>query len=152
MQVEEEGKSTETIGAPEPEDSTVNDDTTETERPASPKPKSESPALVPSPRKVASPAPVIASPKPSSPAPPTSPITADQIHQLLFDSLYLDEALHRRRKRGQNGIGSVASLAAKVDSVAAKALHVEEELRVRLEGAAREYWKKTVLLFGLLGT
>ncbi|KAI5803182.1 hypothetical protein EDC01DRAFT_497941 [Geopyxis carbonaria] len=78
-------------------------------------------------------------------------ITKDWTIQLLFDSLYLDEALHRRRRRGGNGGTSVASLAAKVDAVVAPKMHLDEELRMRLESSSSEYWKRTCLLFAFLG-
>ncbi|TGZ84718.1 hypothetical protein EX30DRAFT_360721 [Ascodesmis nigricans] len=125
--------------------------TVETEATLNPETEESSPSPPPkSPKKSITPS---TSPIPAQPETVTTMITSDQIHQLLFDSLYLDEVLHRRRKRGQpSTIGSVASLAAKVDGVVGKALHVEEELRIRLEGSAREYWKKTGLLFGLLAT
>ncbi|KAA8913117.1 hypothetical protein FN846DRAFT_772638 [Sphaerosporella brunnea] len=72
-------------------------------------------------------------------------ISRDWTLQLLFDCLYLDEALHRKRRRGSSNGSSVASLVGKVDS-----LNLDEELRIRLEGAASEYWKRTCLLFALL--
>ena len=50
-------------------------------------------------------------------APIPARITRDWTLQLLFDSLYLDEALHRKRRRGSTNGGSVTSLVGKVDSV-----------------------------------
>ncbi|PWW79240.1 hypothetical protein C7212DRAFT_272735 [Tuber magnatum] len=67
-------------------------------------------------------------------------IGKDWAIQLLFDTLYLDEAL---LGRGANaGNSGITSLAGK--------LGFDEELRRRLEGGAREYWKRTCLLFALL--
>jgi hypothetical protein len=74
-------------------------------------------------------------------------ITRGWAIQVLFDALYLDEALQRRHQRGcTNGV----SLTAKIDGVFGTDLHMDEELRIRLEGSASEYWKKTALLFSLL--
>lgn len=78
-------------------------------------------------------------------------ISYDWTIQLLFDMLYLDEALHRKRRRGASGNASVTSLVVKVDSVIGHELDLDEELRIRLEGSASEYWKKTCMLFALLG-
>jgi hypothetical protein len=47
---------------------------------------------------------------------PRQRISHEWAVQLLFDSLYLDEALHRKRRRGSNG-SSVASLVGKVDAI-----------------------------------
>ncbi|KAF8245089.1 hypothetical protein K440DRAFT_662987 [Wilcoxina mikolae CBS 423.85] len=85
-----------------------------------------------------------------SPAPKPARITRDWTLQLLFDSLYLDEALHRKRRRGSTNGSSVTSLVGKVDSFIGAKLALDEELRMRLEGSASEYWKRTCLLFALL--
>lgn len=78
---------------------------------------------------------------------PQRRITREWAIQLLFDAIYLDEALQRRHQRGRsNGV----SMNAKVDSVFAADIHMDEEMRMRLEGSASEYWKKTQLLFSLL--
>ncbi|KAL7274376.1 hypothetical protein RUND412_002728 [Rhizina undulata] len=87
--------------------------------------------------------------RPQTPA--TSPrgyISRDWAVQLLFDMLYLDEAL--QRKGGNGGNNGVVSLAGKVESIVGKQLDLEEELRRRLEGSARECWKRACLLFALL--
>ena len=47
---------------------------------------------------------------------PVKRITRDWTLQLLFDVLYLDEALHRKRRRGSTNGSSVTSLVGKVDS------------------------------------
>jgi len=86
-----------------------------------------------------------------TPAPTPKPyITRDWSLQLLFDTLYLDEALHRKRRRGSTNGSSVTSLVGKVDSIIGGKVELDEELRIRLEGAASEYWKRTCLLFALL--
>ena len=86
-----------------------------------------------------------------TPAPTPKPyITRDWTLQLLFDTLYLDEALHRKRRRGSTNGSSVTSLVGKVDSIIGGKVELDEELRIRLEGAASEYWKRTCLLFALL--
>lgn len=86
-----------------------------------------------------------------TPAPTPKPyVTRDWALQLLFDTLYLDEALHRKRRRGSTNGSSVTSLVGKIDSVMGGKVELDEELRIRLEGAASEYWKRTCLLFALL--
>ncbi|RPB17609.1 hypothetical protein P167DRAFT_478718 [Morchella conica CCBAS932] len=71
-------------------------------------------------------------------------IGRDWAVQLLFDALYLDEALQRKGANARNS--GILSLAGKIEAT----LGFDEELRRRLEGCAREYWKRTCLLFGLL--
>jgi hypothetical protein len=75
-------------------------------------------------------------------------IGKDWAIQLLFDTLYLDEAL--LRKGANAGSSGITSLAGKVESAVGTELGFNEELRRRLEGGAREYWKRTCLLFALL--
>ncbi|CUS08635.1 unnamed protein product [Tuber aestivum] len=75
-------------------------------------------------------------------------IGKDWAIQLLFDTLYLDEAL--LRKGANAGNSGITSLAGKVESAVGAELGFDEELRRRLEGGAREYWKRTCLLFALL--
>ncbi|PUU82173.1 hypothetical protein B9Z19DRAFT_474607 [Tuber borchii] len=75
-------------------------------------------------------------------------IGKDWAIQLLFDTLYLDEAL--LRKGANAGNSGITSLAGKVESAVGTELGFDEELRRRLEGGAREYWKRTCLLFALL--
>ncbi|RPB02339.1 hypothetical protein L873DRAFT_1762535 [Choiromyces venosus 120613-1] len=75
-------------------------------------------------------------------------IGKDWAIQLLFDTLYLDEAL--LRKGSNAGNSGITSLAGKVESAVGTELGFDEELRRRLEGGAREYWKRTCLLFALL--
>ncbi|KAG0642684.1 hypothetical protein HOY80DRAFT_602552 [Tuber brumale] len=75
-------------------------------------------------------------------------IGKDWAIQLLFDTLYLDEAL--LRKGANAGNSGITSLAGKVESAVGTELGFNEELRRRLEGGAREYWKRTCLLFALL--
>ncbi|KAI5791517.1 hypothetical protein FPQ18DRAFT_336332, partial [Pyronema domesticum] len=122
--------------------------------------KSPAPVLDTDPVESASPGesgePAVASEEPASEPTPTPRITRDWVLQLLFDALYLDEALHRKRRRGAPSVSlngsssSVTSLVGKVDSVIGAKLALDEELRMRLEGAASEYWKRTCLLFALL--
>ncbi|KAH8149619.1 uncharacterized protein LAJ45_06250 [Morchella importuna] len=75
-------------------------------------------------------------------------IGRDWAVQLLFDALYLDEALQRKGANARNS--GILSLAGKIEATVGIRLGFDEELRRRLEGCAREYWKRTCLLFGLL--
>ncbi|KAI5850313.1 hypothetical protein DFP73DRAFT_629301 [Morchella snyderi] len=75
-------------------------------------------------------------------------IGKDWAVQLLFDALYLDEALQRKGANARNS--GISSLAGKIEATVGIRLGFDEELRRRLEGCAREYWKRTCLLFGLL--
>ena len=59
------------------------------------------------------PANILTTPDSNSSSAPRGRITRDWTLQLLFDSLYLDEALHRKRSRGT----AVTSLVGKVDSL-----------------------------------
>lgn len=88
-----------------------------------------------------------ASVEPQPESEPVRAITREWAIQVLFDALYLDEAFQRRHRRGQ--LAGV-SLATKVDSMFGTNLHMDEDLRIRLEGSVSEYWKRTALLFSLL--
>jgi hypothetical protein len=102
------------------------ENTDSAERTKSPAPISDTdPVESASPGEPGEPAEAAEEPAPeSAPEPaPTPRITRDWVLQLLFDALYLDEALHRKRRRGAPSVSlngsssSVTSLVGKVDSV-----------------------------------
>lgn len=119
--------------------------------PPPPPPPLAAPSFSPSPQPASGGDQIAPPPAELTPAHTPKPyITRDWSLQLLFDTLYLDEALHCKRRRGSTNGSSVTSLVGKVDSIIGGKVELDEELRIRLEGAASEYWKRTCLLFALL--
>ena len=86
-----------------------------------------------------------ASPLPRLSAAPTEQNGHDMCIQRLFDTLYLSHATAPRKKQSEKD--GMEILVAQLRERA----RLEEESVERMEKSAEEYWKRTGMLFGLLG-
>ncbi|KAK2803850.1 hypothetical protein FQN50_006858 [Emmonsiellopsis sp. PD_5] len=86
--------------------------------------------------------------EPSEPAPvePAPDVIRDRKIQLLFDVLYLDDALTVRQVAGveENDLRPIIEFIK-------KDIESDEDIVEALRKRSQEYWKQTQLLFGLLG-